>query len=321
MDGPIILPDFSDLHILVVGDVMIDRYISGKVSRISPEAPVPVVEYQSTDNRAGGAANVALNLKALEARVSLLSISGNDENHTILSSILERNYQLNTHLIQLQDRKTTIKTRIMAGNQHLLRIDSEDTHDITEDEECRVFDKFKKIIASEKVDGVILQDYNKGLLTESLIKNIIQTCNHQSIPTYVDPKKKNFFAYQNCTLFKPNKKEVIEATGEQDLNTIDAIIRNRLHHQISMITLGSHGIYFHDGHTGQVFPTTPRVISDVCGAGDSVISIACLCHLKDIDLNLIAVISNIAGGQVCEYPGVVPIQLSNLRDELNNQVV
>lgn len=312
---PIVLPDFSDLHILVIGDVMIDRYVNGLVTRISPEAPVPVVEQKSIENRAGGSANVALNVRSLGAKVSLLSIGGHDHEYDTLNEILSKT-QIETHILKIQNRKTTTKTRVLSGNQQLLRIDHEDKHDIGASEVSQLIDTFNQIINNTPIDGIILQDYNKGMLTTSLISTFINTANEKNIPTFVDPKEKNFFAYQSCTLFKPNKKEIRQAVGSLSLDDADILIKKKLQNKYTIITLGSEGIYINDGYHGKIYPTTQRIIADVCGAGDSVISVVSLCCIKGMNSGDIASVANVAGGQVCEIPGVVPVDLEKLKQEL-----
>jgi rfaE bifunctional protein kinase chain/domain len=310
------LPDFGDLHLLVVGDVMIDRYINGQVTRISPEAPVPVVEQKSIENRAGGSANVALNIRSLGAKVSLLSIGGHDLEFDILNEILSETH-IDTHILKLQNRKTTIKTRVMSGNQQLLRIDHEDKHDLNPKEEAQLMTAFTDILTNTQIDGIILQDYNKGMLTKNLIHFIMEKANAKMIPTFVDPKEKNFFSYQNCTLFKPNKKEIRQAVGDVTWDEADTLIRQNLQNKCTLITLGSEGIYLNDGFSSNVYPTEQRVIADVCGAGDSVISIVALCYIKGMKSEDIAKVANTAGGQVCEIPGVVPVNLEKLMLELS----
>ena len=318
MNEVINLPDFSNIHILVIGDVMIDRYINGDVKRISPEAPVPVVEQRTFENRAGGAANVAVNLLALGAKVTLLSIIGDDESADVLQSVLDLDKRLQFKYVKSKGRKTSVKTRIMAGYQHLIRVDNEDKYDINKEEEAEILNKFAFILSSGEIGGVILQDYNKGLLTENIINNIMSMCIEMKIPTFVDPKEKNFFAYKNCTIFKPNNREVSQSIGiKADLDQTDMMLRDRLQHNITLITLGSKGLYINDGHGGATYPTSPRIISDVCGAGDSVISVVSLCYIKGMDMSTLAAVANTAGGQVCESPGVVPINLNNLKSELS----
>lgn len=315
-----ILPDFNDVHVLVIGDVMIDRYISGSVKRISPEAPVPIVNMYSVENRLGGAANVALNLCALGASVTLLSIIGDDQEGDGLFTMMSEVPNLSFECIKVPNRKTTLKTRVMSNNQHLLRIDHEDTYDINIDDSNLLINKCVTILQQNTIQGVILQDYNKGLLTKENIPSIIDICNKKGIPTFVDPKEKNFFEYRNCTVFKPNKKEILTALA---LNTLDFIqidqqLRTKLEHKTTFITLGSDGVYVNDGQKSAQHPTKPRKIADVCGAGDTVISILSLCYIKGMDLDQIAKVANSAGGQVCEKPGVVSINRQNLVDELNN---
>ncbi|MBK9256505.1 MAG: carbohydrate kinase [Saprospiraceae bacterium] len=317
------LPDFSDLHILVIGDVMIDRYLTGKVNRISPEAPVPVLEYKKKENRLGGAANVALNIKALGARVTVASISGNDEESDILNQLFSNHDISDVHLLKCDGRKTTVKTRIMAGAQHLLRIDAEDKHDISPDEENLFMDLIQKISLSDKVDGLILQDYNKGLLTKNLIEKLMYWSVKNQIPTFIDPKEKNFTAFKSCTVFKPNRKEISEALKspaetQEQMAELDKQLRSLMSHSFSFITLSKDGIYISDGITSEIVPARPRIITDVCGAGDTVISVLSLCFLKGLSMKNIAIIANAAGGQVCEKPGVVPVDRTELMNELQS---
>lgn len=314
-----------DSQILIVGDVMIDGYISGKVNRISPEAPVPVVEYQSMVHRLGGAANVALNLKALGAKPILLSIVGEDENVRIFQQLLTDESIDNQYIIRSASRQTTIKTRVMAGIQQMLRIDREDTHDLNNIEEEKLLNKYAQIIDNQNIKCVVFQDYNKGLLTKNVIKKMILLANQHNIPTAVDPKKKNFFAYQNVTLFKPNLKEITEALQEktttqlEDLERLTASLRATMPHQNTMITLSEKGIFTFDGKVSSLQGTTPRRISDVCGAGDTVISVAALGLAAGLNIAEIAKLANIAGGQVCEEVGVVPIKLNRFKEEVNRE--
>lgn len=310
------LPDFSDVHVIVVGDVMIDRYVSGDVTRISPEAPVPVVEYRQTTCLLGGAANVALNVQAMGAQVTLVSVCGNDEEAKLLEEMLAAYPRITARLVRLNDRPTTLKTRIMAQHQHLLRIDTESTSDIDAAAEEQIM-----TIVGEcgKADGIILQDYNKGLLTASLIKNVLGYAKKKNIPTFVDPKEKHFFAYTGCTLFKPNRKEVGSALPghASDLEEAASIIYEKLNPELLMITLGARGLLLGDGQGFEIVPTAQRVIADVCGAGDTVISVTSLAYIKGLSKDLIARLANLAGGQVCTKPGVVPVDLIRLKQEID----
>jgi D-glycero-beta-D-manno-heptose-7-phosphate kinase len=312
-----------DNQILIVGDVMIDGYISGKVNRISPEAPVPVVEYQSRIHRLGGAANVALNIKALGAKPILLSIIGDDENKAIFEGLLNIENIDSQYIVRSIHRQTTIKTRVMAGTQQLLRIDREDTHELNQEEEEAVLDAFQAVVQAHDIKCIVFQDYNKGLLNPKIIKKIIHYANENDIPTAVDPKKKNFFAYQNVTLFKPNLKEISDALQEKikvelsSLEQVTASLRAAMPHRNTMITLSEKGIYTFDGVKSSLQDTIPRNIADVCGAGDTVIAVAALGLAAALPIANIAALANIAGGQVCEEVGVVPIQLKRFRAEID----
>jgi rfaE bifunctional protein kinase chain/domain len=310
-----------NLPILIVGDVMLDSYVKGKVTRISPEAPVPIVEYQSQVYCLGGAANVALNIKALGAEPILVSIVGNDENASIFKDLLQKESIDNQHIVSISERQTTIKTRVLSGNQQLLRIDREDTHDISEQSVQIILEKIIQIIDSQQIRVIIFQDYNKGLLTQNLIQEVIYLAKNKNILTAVDPKKKNFFAYQNVTLFKPNFKEITEALQTKtniklaDLEQLTKILKTQMPHQNTMITLSEKGVFTFDGNIAQIAPTTPRNIADVCGAGDSVIAVAALGLAAELPMHTIAQLANIAGGQVCEAVGVVPVQRERLIEE------
>ncbi|MBL0024152.1 MAG: hypothetical protein IPO98_03620 [Saprospiraceae bacterium] len=321
-NNPIVLPDFSNLHIVVIGDIMTDRYISGVVRRISPEAPVPVLDMETIENRPGGAANVAMNLLALGVKVTLISIVGDDAEGELLIDLCSQSDRIHQKIVKVRGRKTTVKTRVIAVNQQMLRIDHEDKEDINSTVEGDLVNKLKDLIAKNKVDGIILQDYNKGLLTEQLIRDIISLCKEHNIFSFVDPKEKNFFAYKGCTVFKPNKKEVRQAVGNFNNNyqEIATIIESKLQNKVTIITLGKEGIFIQKDLTGIKYATSPRVITDVCGAGDSVISIVSVCYLKGMDLSAIAKVANIAGGQVCEIPGVAVLNKDSIQRELESEV-
>ena len=309
--------DFSGKKVLVIGDVMLDRYVSGHVHRISPEAPVPVLNFQHIDEKPGGAANVAMNLFSLGMEVTLLSVSGDDEISAKLQSIIGD--KINTVFLKDSSRRTSMKTRFMSGNQHLLRLDDETLQDINHDFEQLIINAFEEIIQSKEIHAIVLQDYNKGVLTKSLIKSIITQANHRKIATFVDPKEKNFLAYEGCTVFKPNKKEITQASALQteDYNQYVHWLKERLQHQWTCLTLGSKGIYLHDGSKGMHFQTQKQEIVDVCGAGDTVLSVLVGCFLQNIPFEEIGNILNIAGGQVCRKPGVAIIDANQLFSEFS----
>ena len=204
---------FNNQKIMIVGDVMLDVYMKGKVERISPEAPVPIVAVTETFSRLGGAANVAQNLKALGAEPILCSIVGNDETSNDLHNLMKDQAMSDIGIVRSEERITTRKVRIIGNNAQMLRVDTEDTFDLTEKESLSLINRIQSIISEERIDGIILQDYNKGVLTEHLIREVISSANKNGIPVGVDPKKKNFLAYKNATFFKPNLKELREGIG------------------------------------------------------------------------------------------------------------
>ncbi len=316
--------DFESLSILIIGDVMVDRYLNGRVDRISPEAPVPVVAFQSEDNRLGGAANVALNIRALGARPLLCSIIGKDDNAGLFLREM-KNQELDPRGIVLSgDRCTTVKTRVMAGGQQLLRVDREDTHSLLGEDLEDLKENLLAFLDHESIDLILFQDYNKGVLSEEVISHVCEEAARRKIPTAVDPKFSNFFAYRNTTLFKPNLKEVraqLELSSRPDLAELKnaaAAIRQKLENRFTMITLGERGLFFDGDGESDIIPTQPRSIADVCGAGDTVISMAALGLALGLKMREIATLANLAGGQVCERVGVVPVDREQLEREYFN---
>ncbi|MGH1435297.1 MAG: bifunctional heptose 7-phosphate kinase/heptose 1-phosphate adenyltransferase [Lewinella sp.] len=315
------LGQFSQLNIVVIGDVMIDRYLSGKVDRISPEAPVPVVHLRSEDNRLGGAANVALNIEAMGATPYLFSVIGADDNGKLLQQLLPAANISAEHLLEHSDRITTVKTRVLAQNQHLLRVDREDTSPIKEPIVEQLMERLKKKLDEEEIHLILFQDYNKGVLTPGLIQQVMQQALRRGIPTAVDPKYDNFWAYQDVTLFKPNLREIqqqIDPHLEVNLSSLKeaaAAVNKRLGNAYTMITLSEKGVFVAGNELSEIIPTYERTIADVCGAGDTVISIMALGLAAKMELSMIARLANLAGGQVCEKVGVVPVDKHQLAKE------
>lgn len=313
---------YAGIKILVIGDVMIDAYTKGVVERMSPEAPVPIVSQCSHFERLGGAANVALNLKALGADPMVYSIVGNDEAGKALLKLMQEQGLDVAGIISSNSRKTTVKRRILNGDNQLLRIDEEDTSDLLYTEYSILRLVIGEAIGKQKVNGVVFQDYNKGVLTEQLISDVIGWCHKKNIPMVVDPKKKNFFAYQGVTLFKPNAKELregLDVTVEtsEDLQQAMFTLQQRINCEYLMVTLSDKGVMMlHDGKFHHI-PAFPRNIVDVSGAGDTVLSVAALCVATDAPAEAIATLSNIAGGLVCEELGVVPIDMKKFTEEVN----
>jgi D-glycero-beta-D-manno-heptose-7-phosphate kinase len=315
------LSNFKNQAIVIVGDVMLDRYLFGAVTRISPEAPVPVVLHKKTEDRLGGAANVALNVAALGGIPYLCSVVGNDDGALILEKMLPQLGISGQGIIRSDARKTTLKTRIIGNNQQMLRIDHEDTHELLEMEAQKLLTKVIQILEESSCKVLVFQDYNKGVLTADLIQKILIETKKRGIKTVVDPKKDNFFAYQGVDLFKPNLKEIREAVPFEVLPNAESLqktcdyLRKKINNRLTMITLSEKGLYLELQNQGAIYPTQSRNIADVSGAGDTVISIAALGLAAEMDLQDIAILSNLAGGQVCEFPGVVPVNIGMLETE------
>lgn len=315
---------FNGKKIMIVGDVMLDIYMKGKVERISPEAPVPIVSVTETFSRLGGAANVAQNIKALGAEPILCSIIGNDEKSNDLLKLMHEQNMNSSGIVKSNERITTRKVRIISNNAQMLRVDTEDTFDLTKTEHNLLMNEIKNIINNKNIDGIILQDYNKGVLTEDIIKDVIALANEKNIPVGVDPKKKNFLAYKNVTFFKPNLKELRDGIGiPSKEESIDDIIKavdslqEKLNCRYLMTTLSERGVLIKDYETNVChhIPAHLRKIADVSGAGDTVLSVAMLCLVCKQNAYNIAALSNLAGGLVCEELGVVPINKDRLKEE------
>lgn len=311
-----IFEDFNKLKVLIVGDVMIDKYIYGKVERVSPEAPVPVVDVQREDSRLGGAGNVVLNISSLGSTPILCSVVGDDDAGNELIEIFNQNGLSTDGIIKSPNRKTTIKTRII-GNQHqLLRIDSEIKDDLDNHDNDLLINRFEKLI--NDVDVVIFQDYDKGVLCSANIPNLISIAKGANKHTIVDPKKNNFFEYQGTDLFKPNLKEIKDGLDKDKLETINDIklsineLEKRLQNKHTMVTLSERGVLISHESQFSHIPAHVRNISDVSGAGDTVVSVAALCLALELSPNILAELSNLSGGLVCEEIGVVPIDKSRL---------
>ena len=315
---------FNGLRILVIGDVMLDAYVMGKVNRISPEAPVPIVSLENEDARIGGAGNVALNLLALGAKPIICGVIGEDSSGDKLLNLFEKNGISTDGLVKSIARKTTVKTRVISNKQQLLRIDSESTFPLLESEEIKLNNTIQNII-NQGVDGIIFEDYNKGVLTDSVIQNTIKIAKEKDIPTAVDPKKENFLSYKGVSLFKPNLKELKEGLNLNfDFNSNKElfekgieVLEEKLQNEISFVTLSENGVFIKNQTEKYYVPAHMRSISDVSGAGDTVIAVATLCLISGASTKQIAEISNLAGGLVCEKSGVVSISKNDLLKEVS----
>jgi len=301
---------------------MLDTYMWGDVERISPEAPVPVVSLKNKEQRIGGAGNVALNLQSLGATAFVLSVTGDDEEAEKLNSLFVDQNIRTSYSLKSKTRITTNKTRVISRNQHMMRLDAEVTNDLNEEDQQKLIDTFEQFIEKEKPDVVILEDYNKGVLTQAVIEIVISVCKENGIITAVDPKRKNFLEYRNVDIFKPNLKEVKDAlnllfagVNLRLLQDIHLELSNLLHHHISFITLSEKGVFYQQENRSAIIPSHLRNIADVSGAGDTVIAVAALVYAATKDVQLMAEIANIAGGLVCEEVGTVAINKEKLLHE------
>lgn len=313
---------FSDIKVGVIGDVMLDTYWWGHVDRISPEAPVPVVALDKRELRIGGAGNVALNLVSLGAQVAVLSVMGDDDDGRLLRGLFDEQQINTTYLLESTSRITTNKVRIISRNQQMMRLDSEITKDLAPDNELQLLQRVEDYIVTEKPQAIVLEDYNKGVLTEKVITAVIALCKQYNVITTVDPKRKNFFTYKGVDIFKPNMKEVkdglnllVEEVNLATLGDIHRQLQQQLQHHISFITLSEKGVFYHNHDATRIIPSHLRNIADVSGAGDTVIAVASLVYTATKNIDLMAEVANIAGGLVCEDVGTVAINKARLLEE------
>jgi rfaE bifunctional protein kinase chain/domain len=311
---------FDQMKVLIIGDVMVDSYLWGKVERISPEAPVPIISVEKRDWRLGGAANVALNIQSLGATPVLCSVIGKDMDGDHFMKLMKTNKMSPDGIVKSKSRITTIKHRVISGSHHMLRVDSETDKNISGEESETLIKAAKKLISG--CDAIIFEDYDKGVLTKDVIEEVISFAEKNGIPTIVDPKKRNFLHYRNASLFKPNRKEMKEGLKlDGDLKEIGEIrkavslLKKKLNNEAVLITLSEKGIYIDQNNEKHHIPAHLREISDVSGAGDTVVSVAALCYALNVPPRFLAGLSNLAGGIVCESVGVVPVSKKTLFKE------
>ena len=316
---------FKDLKVLVLGDMMVDSYVWGNVSRMSPEAPVPVVLIEKREKRLGGAANVALNIQALGATPIPCAVIGDDDaGQFFLNRLAERGISAEG-IVTSTERPTTIKERVLSDDKQVLRVDSETDKTLSAHEQTQLLEKAKKLLPLCQV--VIFQDYDKGVINADIIEAMVMAAKELGIPTVVDPKKRNFLAYKYVTLFKPNLKELKEGLDiEVDPTDLDSLnqgvlkLTSKLDCDQVMVTLSEHGVFIKNETESFKLAAHKRQINDVSGAGDTVISIAALALALGLDSNQIAAISNLGGGLVCEHVGVVPIDKDSLLSEVEREI-
>ncbi len=314
--------NLSGKRVAVIGDLMVDRYFWGSVSRISPEAPVPVVEVESESTRLGGAANVANNIASLGGTPFMVGVVGDDDSGKALSAIVKECGFPNDGILVDSSRPTTVKTRVIAHHQHVVRVDREMKHDIGEGVQSRLLDVLRRNAGT--LDAIIIEDYNKGVVVRSLIKELVEFARKNKIIITVDPKFNNFFEYKQVTVFKPNRKETEEALGMRldDQSSVEQAGRTllkRLEAQNVLLTLGERGMTLIEGG-GQMthVPTAARKVADVSGAGDTVISTLTMMLAAGGSIREASMLANVAGGVVCGEVGIVPIDAVVLRQTVSN---
>ncbi|MDD8016825.1 MAG: D-glycero-beta-D-manno-heptose-7-phosphate kinase [Bacteroidota bacterium] len=315
-----LLKTVKNKRVAIIGDVMIDRYVWGTVSRISPEAPVPVVEVESESTRLGGAANVANNITSLGAKALLIGVVGNDNNGKELRLYLEKENTSSEGIVTDPSRPTTVKTRVIAHSQHVVRIDSEEKKDIGGEIQNKIISILEKNISA--IDGIIIEDYNKGVVVKELIHRITELARKTNTVITIDPKFNNFFEYKNVTVFKPNKKETEEALGRR-LQTDDDVVAagktllEKLNAQNVLLTRGEKGMsVFEKSGSVTHIPTRARHVADVSGAGDTVIATLTAMLAGGATMQEAASLANYAGGIVCGEVGIVPIDPAILRSTI-----
>ena len=301
---------------------MIDAYLWGKVDRISPEAPVPIVSVHKKESRLGGAANVALNIKALNAQPIICAVVGDDAEGEEFMSLLAKENISSVGMVKIRQRQTTVKTRVIGHNQQILRIDAETDIEISPSETDLVLVKFHQILADKEIHAIIFEDYDKGLITNQLIDAVITIAKEKKIPVIVDPKKRNFLAYKNVDVFKPNLKELKEGLkidfdpkNFTDLQNAVSLLKDKIKAKNIIVTLSELGVYALNDVKDQLTPAHIRNVADVSGAGDTVISVLATCIAAGADIFTAAKLGNLAGGLVCEKVGVVPVNKNLLLQE------
>jgi rfaE bifunctional protein kinase chain/domain len=315
--------NFKGKRIAVIGDMMLDIYFWGDVKRISPEAPVPVLEVEEEFYRFGGAANCALNIAKLSGVPEPIGVIGYDNFGTVFNSLLTEQNISHHGIIEDDTRPTTAKTRVIADSQHVVRIDKESKDTIGKNIQTKIINYVNDLI--KNLDGIILQDYNKGVLSSSLIPQIIELANENKILITVDPKYHNFYEYKNVTVFKPNRKEAEDILGmkiktDADVSFAGNTLLKKLNAKNILLTLGEGGIaVFEKGKPEKRMPTKARKVADVSGAGDTVISTLTMALAAGANIYEASYLANYAGGIVCEEVGIVPIEIDKLFDTVQKE--
>lgn len=316
------------MRALVIGDAMVDTYLWGKVDRVSPEAPIPIVSITNRESRLGGAANVSLNLQSLGATPVLFSVIGDDDKGRKFKKLLEKHQLTSEGIFVDANRITTVKSRIIGKGQHIARVDEESVDFISNEIEQSLIAGIQKEIEQNRVDVIIFVDYDKGAVTPTLFEAVNNMAIEKGIPTAVDPKKRNFRHYKNVGLFKPNFKEFVDGIGLpiekgdfKMLRTVAQELKEKNNFKLIFVTLSELGVFISNGVKEQYYPAVIRHIADVSGAGDTVISVASLALAAKLPPKIMAMMSNIAGGLVCENLGVVPVDKNQLMKVMKAQKI
>ena len=307
---------FSQKHILVMGDLMLDSYMWGQANRISPEAPVPVVSVKEVTHNPGGAANVGWNIASLSANVNMAGVVGNDSHgEQLLKLMSERGMNVES-VVRDTNRPTTVKTRVIANSQQVVRTDFESLDELSNESLEAVQASVLKNI--KDVDAIILADYNKGFFSEKMIGSILSIANENNVPVYVDPKHDHFYLFKGVRLFKPNADEFDQAMNSANIEDGGRALQKILDVEFVLVTLGASGMLLTTADESIRIPTKALAVHDVSGAGDTVISVFTLADLARATPEEAATMANLAAGRVCEEVGVVPIDLEMLTEMLNN---
>lgn len=331
---------FSHLKIIVIGDVMLDSYLWGHVERISPEAPVPIVSAMNKENRLGGAANVAMNIQSLGAKPIICSIIGDDASGEELTTLMKKQKLTDAGLIKSDKRITTTKLRVIGNNAQLIRVDEEVDTNISKRESEKLYNKIESLVKKEKIDAIIFEDYDKGVIGKGLIEKVVNLSSSKGIIVTADPKRRNFSEYKGISLFKPNLKELkeglkidIDSNNFQEIKNAVKVLQLKQEIQIVLLTLASEGVLVSEKPSvktqkskyskinskpifSKLIPAHKRNIADVSGAGDTVISVATLCLAAGLSSSDTAKIANLAGGLVCEHVGAVAIKKDILAESI-----
>lgn len=308
--------------ILVIGDLMLDHYIFGNASRLSPEAPVPVVNVKNETKIIGGAGNVANNIIALGGIVSVAGVIGDDENGETIKHIFDKNNIIHSALISDKNRCTTIKTRVLASNHQIVRIDREDAHDIDKEVEENILNNIVQILREDEIDIVILSDYNKGLLTASLTQAIISICNQLDKKVIVDPKGTDYCKYKGAFVIKPNRKELSETSRISNINNHEkikeaaAVIFKETETKNLVVTLSEEGMVIVTPNSYTALPVKANEVYDVTGAGDTVIATMSYCLALGFSLEEACEIANFAAAIVVKHVGSATATIEQIVDAI-----